>query len=431
MSELFLSNLNIIKQRWPKLATQLDQNSIENFSASLVTGNTQTISVNGIQLSSRHNRMAEAQLYIDQLDTNCNTVTLYGVGMGDVPSLLIDKSNLNIINVAPLNLSLFALLLTYTDQSEWLADSRVNLFIPSQYQLAENYIAITPDLALADEANSVLRDFLVLENNREFANNQHQVNDAKMIARHTQNMIALQRDPSAEQIVIAPYQKAASIIATGPTLESQYKILKKQRKLPIKIRPLMIAVDTALMALENEGIIPDIVVTIDKNITLKHLPENLSEKISLVYFPNTDPIVINQWGGKKYNAYTNRATFDDLHSRMPKIRLYTNGSVIHPAIDLAVQLGLTEINLYGCDFSYPHNKTHAFWKDGELGPSINYSNKHWVLDGNGNKVATDLNFRAYLRYLELYIKSKPQVQFYKSTKDGAKINGVAYRESVI
>ncbi|WP_227006711.1 motility associated factor glycosyltransferase family protein [Shewanella donghaensis] len=349
--------------------------------------------------------------------------------MGDVPSLLIDKSNLNIINVAPLNLSLFALLLTYTDQSEWLSDPRVNLIQPEQYQLAENYLAIAADLVLADEHNCVIRDFLVMENNREFINSVHSANDREIEELHKLNLEALNRDPSAEHIKLNTKNNTkASIIASGPTLEVHYEALKKQRNLPPQERPTMIVVDTALVALTSQGIIPDIVVTLDKNITLQHFPEKLPSDTSLVYFPHSNPDVINSWKGKKFNAYSNRPIFDECHKNSPKIRLYTNGSVIHPTVDLAVQLGLQEISLYGCDFSYPHNKTHAYWQDGVLGPSINLKKNHWVLNGHNQRVPTDLNFRAYLRYLEIYILAKPEIKFYQSSKLGAKIAGTHYRD---
>ncbi len=429
MSELFLENINIINQRWPQIAKEITLEAVSEFDAVLVTGKNQTISVNGIQLSSRHNRMAEAQLYIDQLDTNCNTVTLYGVGMGDVPSLLIDINNLESIDIAPLNLSIFVLLLTYTDQREWLSDSRVNLIQPEQYQLAENYLAIAADLVLADEQNSVIRDFLVMENNREFINSIHLANDREIEEIHKLNFEALNRDPSADHIKLhVKTNTKASIIASGPTLETHYEALKKQRNLPPQERPIMIAVDTALIALTSQGITPDIVVTLDKNITLQHFPAKLPSDTSLVYFPNSNPDVINNWKGKKFNAYSNRPIFDECNKNSPKIRLYTNGSVIHPTVDLAVQLGLQEISLYGCDFSYPHNKTHAYWQDGVLGPSINLKKNHWVLNGHNQRVPTDLNFRAYLRYLEIYILAKPEIKFYQLSKLGAKIAGTHYRD---
>ena len=56
MTELFAENLNIINQRWPDIASSLQQVSFDHLNATFVTSQNQTISVNGIQLCSRHDR---------------------------------------------------------------------------------------------------------------------------------------------------------------------------------------------------------------------------------------------------------------------------------------------------------------------------------------------------------------------------------------
>ena len=54
--------------------------------------------------------------------------------------------------------------------------------------------------------------------------------------------------------------------------------------------------------------------------------------------------------------------------------------------------------------------------------------RHWVIDGHGNRIATDLNLKAYLRYLELYIARHPEVSFYRASLSGADIQGTRYKE---
>ncbi len=431
MTELFSINLHIIQQRWPALAAALKLQSFDEFDANLVTGKNQTISVDGIQLSSRHNRMAEAQLLINQLPLDCKQVTVYGIGMGDVPSLLTDNKQIQNITVCPLNLGLFALLLSYTDQSEWLTDSRITVIeLAYQHQIAESYIAITPDLLLPSNDNATLRDLLVFENNRQFANQQHQADDPQLIKRFNENSKYLALDPDASTLRLTHSQSNTLVIGAGPSLEDHYDYLRAQRALPSGKRPLMIAVDTAFKALSSQGIIPDILVSIESNITVSHLPKEIDDSVTLVYFPRVPSSVIEHWPGPRFNAYSKATLYDELDAKYPKLRLFTNGSVIHPAIDLAAFLNSKEITLFGCDFSYPNDKTHAFWEDGSLGPQVANA-KHWVINGHGKKVATDLNFRAYLRSLEHYIRSRPQVKFYQSSLDGAHISGAQYRECKI
>ncbi|NRD74811.1 DUF115 domain-containing protein [Shewanella sp. VB17] len=428
MTELLNANLEIINQRWPILASALKCASIEHLDANLVTGHNQTISVNGIQLSSRYDRIAEAQLFINQLPLDCTHVTVYGVGMGDVTSLLIDDKKMKKIDVCPLNLNLFKLLLSYTDQAEWLIDNRISIVeLSKQAHIPDSYIAITSDLHLADNENARLRDLLVLENNREYANKRHQADDPKLIARFNENRKYLVKDPDAATLRLTHTQHHTLVIGSGPTLENHYDYLIAQRALPIGQRPLMIAVDTALKALSSQSITPDILVCIDQQITLSYLPENIPQSVTLIYFPRIHPSIIDHWPGPRFNAYSKGAIYDTLDAELPKLRLFTSGSVIHPAIDFAAYLNSCEITLFGCDFSYPYNKTHAFWKDSSLGIKAENA-KHWVINGHGERVATDLNFRAYLRSLEHYIRFKPQIKFYQSSLDGARIHGAQYRE---
>ena len=440
MTELFTSNLALISQRWPAVASKLTLANFDHFDANLVTGQNQTISVNGIQLSSRHNRLAEAQLFIEQLPKNCVDVTVYGMGMGDVISLLCDNSTVNdsfqaplrselqTITVCPLNYSLFALLLCYTDQSEWLNDPRIYI----ESELTQNvtngqYISITPDLLLIDDCNAVLRDLLVYENNRAYANQRSQDNESIFKQRLAANRHLLTKDADAAKLKDHYSKPKAYVIGTGPSLEQHYQFLATERLKPLGQRPLFIAVDTALTPLISHGVVPDIVVSIEQNITREHFPKTFADDINLVYFPTVPTDVIEWWPGPKYNAYSQHTKYDAINEQLTKLRLFSNGSVLHPAIDLAVHLQASDITLFGSDFCYPNNKTHAHWPDGALGLKAAHA-KHWVFNGIGEKVATELSFRGYLRSLEHYIRTKPHVAFYQSSLSSARIDGASFKE---
>lgn len=425
MTELFASNLNIIVKRWPIVAAAVKSQTINELDAHLVNGRNQTISVNGIQLSSRHDRLAEAQLFISTLPTDATHVTVYGVGMGDVPSLLIDNPQYLSIDVCILNLSVFALLISYTDQSEWLKHPNINLTALPSAKLNFPNIAITPDLTLVSDENAITRDLLVYELNRNFANQKHNI-DKISLARLNANIPNLRNDPDASLLLNTHRNINCVVIASGPTLEDHYPYLLELTQKPKSSRPLVIAVDTAFKALFQHKVIPDIIVSIDPNIRPDHFPMEHTENVILVYFPKINPLILEQWKGPKYSAYSTGELYDELAAKLPKLRLFTNGSVVHPAIDLAVHLGAYQISLFGCDFCYTNNKTHAFWPDGALGPKINNA-KHWLINGHGDRVPTDLNFRGYLRSLEQFIKSKPNVKFYQSSLDGARIHGAQYK----
>jgi hypothetical protein len=433
MSELFQLNIEVIKQRWPEIARRIQAQDITQLDAVLVEGVQQTISVNGIQLSSRHDRIAEAQLFIDTLPTKlAPNVTVYGVGMGDVPSLLVEQGNIDSIKVGLFNLALFSLLIHYTDQTQWLSCEQLELVDLQTMQFLDSvYIAITPELRLVSDHNARLRDLIVFEQNREYANKQHHLDDPKLVARLETSLPFLQQDPDAADLSKDHNCDKALVIGSGPSLEQHYDYLIVQQGRPKWQRPLIIAVDTSVNALMSRDIVPDIIVSIEYNIVLKHFPDPLPKRAALVYFPRLSAEVLQAWPGPRFSAYSQSHFYDALNTSYPKLRLFTNGSVLHPAVALAVYLQATDITLLGCDFSYPFNKTHAFWADGSLGPSVAHNKKHWVLNGLGQRVATDINFIGYLRSLEHFIESQPQVKFYQSSLAGAAIQGANYRECKI
>ncbi|WP_428618810.1 6-hydroxymethylpterin diphosphokinase MptE-like protein, partial [Shewanella sp.] len=282
MTELFNANLNIISQRWPIIASALQHASFEHLDAALVTGQNQTISVNGIQLSSRHNRMAEARLFIEQLPNDCKQVTVYGIGMGDVPSLLIDNPQLQQILICPLNIALFALLLSYTDQSEWLNDKRVVLVHQLELnRLATHYIAITPDLLLVENKNARIRDLIVFNKNKDYVNRPHSKDNPEMKKRMINNIEFIKQDPDAELLKKQYNVEEALVIGSGPSLEKHYNYLKKKSQLLPPEKPLIISVDTALMPLLEQEIVPDIVVSIDPNISKFHFPKVIPKELNL------------------------------------------------------------------------------------------------------------------------------------------------------
>ncbi|MGL4475480.1 MAG: motility associated factor glycosyltransferase family protein, partial [Shewanella sp.] len=130
-TSLFDSQLSIIKSRWPKLAQQLNQFTIDDIHAQLkvelTQGLEQTISINGIQLSSRHDRYQEAAAWCQGINEACSHVDCYGIGMGDTPWYLLTVKKVAALTLHCLNLKLLKLLLTCTDQREWLTHPNLEL----------------------------------------------------------------------------------------------------------------------------------------------------------------------------------------------------------------------------------------------------------------------------------------------------------------
>ncbi|MCH1924525.1 DUF115 domain-containing protein [Shewanella sp. C32] len=441
MTDIFQANLAIIQSRWPSAAAILLQQDIDQLDAVLVTGANQTISVNGIQLSSRHNRMAETQLFLSTLPAQAKSATLYGFGMGDVPFVALDEGRLTQLKICILNPAIFALVLSYVDHTPWLNHPGVMLELqPSQKALYQPYMVIAADLELAADENARLRDLLMYQLNKDYANSKHSSDAPEIRQRFAENQSFMQQDPDVSQLKQKFTCETAIVIAAGPSLEQQYDKLAAISQ--CIERPLIIAVDTALKGLLHHKIKPDIVVSIDGAISEYHIPVQQSHDICLAYLPRLKPAIIRQWIGERFNALGSSAFYDELAQIYPdKTRLYTNGSVIHPAVALAVELGATEITLCGADFCYVDNKSHAFWQDFAAASNdkdtktwANNVQKtakntgHWLINGAGQKVPTTLNLRAYLLNLESYIARHDGIKFYQSSRAGAKIHGAPFRE---
>lgn len=429
MSECFEDNAQVIERRWPALHTRLMLEDSTSVQAELTEGLASTLSIDGIQLTSRHDRVHEARVQAASLPTDRPQLHVYGTGLGDLPAVLLARAGLERLYVHILNGALFALVLQLLDQRHWLDDPRVELLYAGDHaDIYTPFFALPAEMLLADDFNAKIRDRLVNEVHLSF-NNRDFDPQLPFIQQRLQDCLdVLLADDDVAQLFGTCTGREIYVIGTGPTLESHFERLAAVRGQAE--RPLFICVDTAYLPLRKHGIVPDLVVTIDKLISFRHLPFEESDGIPLVYLPMSDPAVLKAWKGKRYGGYTASPIYDALRQQHPRAQLHAGGSVIHPAVDLAVKMGATRITLFGADFAFPMNKTHAGWNDGDLGPALEQA-RHWVRDGYGERVRTQLNFRGYLCVLERYIAAHPQVNFLNSSRAGAMIVGTQFNQEFV
>lgn len=424
MSELFERNGELIQRRWPKVWHRLSVENSAELRADLVDGQGSTLSINGIQLTSRHDRTREALLQAGSLPVDSPVVHVYGTGLGDLQLQLLERTGIERLYVHILNGAVFALVLQLLDQRSWLADSRVVLLYAGDLaEIQLPYFALPSELVLADDYNAKIRDRLISETHLTFNNREFNADNPEIAERLQASVERVRADADAAELFATCSGREVFVIATGPSLEQHFDTLRAVREQAQ--RPLFICVDTAYRPLIEHGIKPDVVVTIDQRISTRHLPCDATRDITLVYMPMVDPEVLGGWQGKRYVAYSASPVYRDMREQLPKAQLFVGGSVIHPAVDLAVHMGASQITLFGADFAFPNNKTHAGWNDGDLGPQVGAA-RHWVLDGHGQRVKTQLNFRSYLCELERYIAGHPQVAFYNSSRAGAMIVGTTF-----
>lgn len=428
MSEFFQANAEVLQRRWPALFERLMAEDSAAIEAGLVQGLGSTLSVGGIQLTSRHDRLHEAQVQAASLADKAH-LHVYGTGLGDLPTVLLQRDGLERLYVHILNGALFALVVQLLDQRQWLEDPRVQLFYAGDLSdICTPFFALPAEMLLADDFNAKIRDRLVNEVHLSFNNREFDAQSPFIQQRLQECLPVLLGDDDVAQLFGTCTDRQIYVIGTGPTLECHFERLAAVQQRAD--RALLICVDTAYRPLRERGIVPDLLVTIDQRIGFRHLPFEQSDGIPLVYLPMSDPEVLRAWKGKRYGGYSASPVYAQLREQYPRGLLHVGGSVIHPAVDLAVKMGATRITLFGADFAFPMNKTHTGWDDGELGPGVSQA-RYWVRDGNGQKVSTQLNFRGYLCVLERYIAAHPHVQFFNSSRAGALIVGTQFDQEFV
>ena len=424
MSEFFEHNVDVIQRRWPMLSARLLVENTSLLQAELMEGLGSTLSIDGIQLTSRHDRVREARLQADSLPIDSPVVHVYGTGLGDLQMELLARAGLEHLYVHILNGAVFALVLQLLDQQQWLGDPRVELMYAGDLaEIQLPFFALPSELVLADDFNAKIRDRLISETHLMFNNSEFDPQAPDIVERLQASLSLVQADDDVTRLFGTRPGQEVFVIATGPSLELHFDRLRAIREQAV--RPLFICVDTAYRPLLDHGIRPDIVVSIDQRISTRHLPPEGTTDITLAYMPMVDPQVLKAWQGARYVGYSASPIYQHMRQQLPRGELYVGGSVIHPAVDLAVKMGAVQITLFGADFAFPNDKTHAGWDDGDLGPQLGAA-KHWVLDGLGQRIKTQLNFRSYLCELERYIAAYPQVVFYNSSRAGAMIAGTTF-----
>ncbi|MFO6421848.1 motility associated factor glycosyltransferase family protein [Motilimonas sp. KMU-193] len=410
-------SLAIIAKRWPKLYQPII--SSPALTPMVIHEPEPTYVINDIQLTSCYNRQAEARLQADTIPLTCSDVHVYGIALGDAIAALLTRPQIQSVTVYILNFAIFKLALSDLADLTWLDDPRVSLTFAGDYRHVHSpFIAMPAELVLAESACSRLRDKLYLALDNSYIEASHKNNaQAKQHIIATQH--ALSQDLDATELLTTK-AKRAYIIATGPTLEQSYEQIRARQA-----GDLIIAVDASLRALDQQQIMPDIVITVDPKpeVCFENIDFNKYQDVSLVYFPRMSIGTLSQWQGPRLQAYSTSSLYDEVDKAQPRLRLYSGGSVIHPAIDLAVKMGIKELVLFGADFGYPKDKTHAFWPSNFAIPDVNAASSHSVLDWRDQKITTLPNLRGYLRDLEDYIEQHPTVTFYSASPQSAKIDG--------
>lgn len=295
MSDSFERNAQVIGRRWPGVLERLQAEDGTALQADLVEGLGATLSVAGVQLSSRHDRAGEARFQATSLPDDA-VLHLYGCGLGDLQLELLARSRLQRLHVHILNGAVFKLVLQLLEQDAWLSDPRVELqYAGDLREIQLPFFASPAELVLADDYNAKIRDRLISETHLTFNNRVFSKDLARISDRLEASEPWVARDRDVAELFGTYAGEEVFVIGTGPSLEQHFDALRAHAAKAQ--RPLLICVDTAYQPLRREGIQPDLVISIDQRISIRHLPAEGSENTVLVYMPLAAPQILEGWLG--------------------------------------------------------------------------------------------------------------------------------------
>lgn len=227
---------------------------------------------------------------------------------------------------------------------------------------------------------------------------------------------------------ILPKDVPVIIVSAGPSLNKNIRDLKAAVG-----KACIIATDTAMKPLLNEGIVPDLFVIVDglKPAELfQHKDISKSAMVTMTAV-STEPMDMHK--GRKFFYYSESPFETEMVRHIDAMEertvllpvLPTGGSVATSAYSLGVYMGAKTVILVGQDLALTGNKGHVdgAFKNEKIEIDME-SGDYFEVDAiDGNKVITRLDFKLYLDWFEKIIKEWKNIQTIDATEGGALIHG--------
>ncbi len=390
----------------------------------LISGKDVTLAVDGIQLTSRHNRTEASQITCSHLNFN-EDVHLYGLGLGDEARLILKKLSphcrLFIHVLCPV---LFYELLNTDDEITSFLCPRLNfIYDEDPAEINNNAAIVLSELVLEPDFSAEIKSRLINLIDRDYA----ALRFEKTVGLAIKNSLIanskyLAHEKGLDLASLKSINKAL-VLGSGPSLQTDLKkiiALKRQGY-------CLIAVDTAMHYLEEHGVVPDFIVSIDEKVG-KHAGIRFLKDLQiyrhtiLIFAPWSNPKLYLNYPGPRFYIREDRA-----EKILPGIttnadRLWHSGSVSHAAVSLAVKLNATEIVFSGMDLCFYGDHAHAGVKMQE-DPYLAYADKLYVQCNDHKRRITQKNFNLYREELEDYIAVHRKIKFKTLSEHAAVIRG--------
>ena len=337
-----------------------------------------TLSVNGKNVHSKYDPLQEAEKMYDRLkQTRSNkhmNFCFFGLGLGYVTELFIRENKKVGIAVIEPDIFIFILFLASRKLDSFFSHNSL-ILIPASpasetLSILENLKLNTHNsfyLAPSLEVSAAwLKEFKVLQERGEkkYALNYNTLK--KFYIRWLKNFIK-NIDSSLSTDGVSVLKNIASsfpavVIAAGPSLDAQLPVISK-----VQDELIIIAVDTSLKAVLNNGIVPDFVVLMDGQylnyLHIAGIPSSIESPMKAPILI-TEAAVYPQVFRERFSNFYLASSFFPLGRYIEdfiemKGHLVAGGSVATTAWDFARFIGCSAIIMAGLDLAFTKKKTHA------------------------------------------------------------------------
>lgn len=217
----------------------------------------------------------------------------------------------------------------------------------------------------------------------------------------------------------------AVLVAAGPSLDKNVTQLKC-----IKNKAFIMAVDTALNTVLENGIVPDMTMSIDSRKPLVLFKNDKFKDIPIALSMNSNKDIVKLNTSKHFYEIDEGGYLKKLLEVNGKdsIQLPTGGSVATSALALLHEMGFETIILVGQDLAYPGGVEHTAAAYGKGNDNVDTKKKDYieVEDNYGNMVLTEANMNIYRKWIENYIGAYSDLTVINATEGGAKIAGTEF-----
>ncbi|WP_026671006.1 motility associated factor glycosyltransferase family protein [Butyrivibrio sp. AE3006] len=219
---------------------------------------------------------------------------------------------------------------------------------------------------------------------------------------------------------LIPEGTPAIIVSAGPSLHKNIEVLKR-----IKGHGFIVCVDRAIRVLNEYGIVPDTIVSVDPEIDVSFLKCDIARNVPLIasYQACIDvqELFKNRIIYFQGLVYENGLIGEKSGATLSGIDY--GGNVAGAAFCACRDIGIKTIVLIGQDLAYLDGKTHADDTDtGERNMDV------LMVEGiDGKEIATTVAWNTFRHFFEEQIKAHPEIRVIDATEGGALIQGSEIR----